>query len=90
MHRRGFLKLPHKSTLLKYIGFTNMSKGYNYVIKKIIDDVKWSTSSEHETNVSLLLDEMKINSGLVCSQSTGRLVGFTDFININNELDHFN
>ena len=33
----GFLKLPHKSTLLKYTGFTNMSTGYNYdVIKNLL------------------------------------------------------
>ena len=48
----GFLKLPHKSTLLKYTGFTNMSTGYNYdVIKKFIDDIKLSTLREYEKNV---------------------------------------
>ena len=87
----GFLKLPHKSTLLKYTGFTNMSTGYNYdVNKKFIDDIKLSTLREHEKNVSLLFDEMKIKSGLVFSRSTGRLVGFTDLGDVNNELDDFN
>ena len=30
---------------------------------------------------------MKIKSGLVFSRSTGRLVGFTDLGDVNNELD---
>ena len=68
-----------------------MSTGYNYdVIKKFIDDIKLSTLSEHDKNVSLLLDEMKMKSGLVFSQSTRRLVGFTDLGDVNNELDDFN
>ena len=37
LRRSGFLTLPHKITLLKYTGFTNMSTGYNYdVIKKCL------------------------------------------------------
>ena len=64
----GFLKLPYKSTLLKYTGFTNMSIGYNYdVIKKFVDGIKLNTLPEHERNVSLLFDEMKIKSGLLFS-----------------------
>ena len=48
----GFLKLPHKSTLLNHTGFTNMSTGYNYdVILKFIDDIKLSTLREYEKNV---------------------------------------
>ena len=87
----GFSTFPHKSTLLEYTGFTNMSTGYNYdIINKFIDDIKLSILSEHEKNVSLLLDEMKIKSGLVFSRSKRRLVGFTDLGDINNELDEFN
>ena len=87
----GSLKLPHKSTLLTYTGFTNMSTGCNYdVIKKFIDDIKLSTLQEHENNVSLLFDEMKIKSGKVFSQFTGSLVGFTVLGDVNNELDDFN
>ena len=68
-----------------------MSTGYNYdIINKFIDDFKLSILSEHEKNVSLLLDEMKIKSGLVFSRSKRRLVGFTDLGDINNELDEFN
>ena len=37
LRRSRFLTLPHKITLLKYTGFTNMSTGYNYdVIKKCL------------------------------------------------------
>ena len=68
-----------------------MSTGCNYdVIKKFIDDIKLSTLQEHENNVSLLFDEMKIKSGKVFSQFTGSLVGFTVLGDVNNELDDFN
>ena len=74
----GFLILPHKSTLLKYIDFTTMPTGYNYdVIKKFINDIDLSTLSEH--NMSLFFDEIKFKMWLVFSQSKGRLAGFTDF-----------
>ena len=74
----GFSKLPHKSTLLKYIDFTTMPTGYKYdVIKKFINDIDLSTLSEH--NMSLFFDEIKFKMWLVFSQSKGRLVGFTDF-----------
>lgn len=39
--------------------------------------------------VSLLFDGMKIKSDLIFSQSE-RLVGFTNFSDIKNELDDFN
>ena len=74
----GFLILPHKSTLLKYIDFTTMPTGYNYdVIKKLITDIDLSTLSEH--NMSLFFVQVKFKMWLVFSQSKGRLVGFTDF-----------
>lgn len=74
----GFLKLSHKSTLLKYIDFTIMPTGCNYdVIKKFINDIDLSTLSEH--NMSLFFDEIKFKMWLVFSQSKGRLAGFTDF-----------
>ena len=54
----GFSKLPHKSTLLKYIDFTTMPTGYNYdVIKKLITDIDLSTLSEH--NMSLFFVQVK-------------------------------
>ena len=63
----GFLILPHKSTLLKYIDFTTMPTGYNYdVIKKFINDIDLSTLSEH--NMSLFFDEIKFKMWLVFSQ----------------------
>ena len=44
-----------------------MSTGYIYVIKNFTDDIKLRTLREHEKNVSLLIDEMKIKFGLVFS-----------------------
>ena len=66
LRRSGFLKLPHKSTLVKYTGFTNMLTGYIYdIVKKFIDDIKLSSLLEHEKIVSLLFDVMKIKARLV-------------------------
>ena len=87
----GFLKFPHKSTLLKHTASTNMSTGYRYnFIKEFINDIKLSTLREHQKNVSLLFDEIKIKFGLVFSWPTERLVGFTDLGDVNNELYDFN
>ena len=87
----GFLHLPHKSTLQQYSNFTESTTGFNPdVIKFFFDEIKIDKLTENEKNIALLFDEMHIKSGLVFSRSSGKLVGFTDMGDINNELDEFN
>ncbi|XP_057290356.1 uncharacterized protein LOC130613056 [Hydractinia symbiolongicarpus] len=86
----NFLKLPHIDTLKKYINFTDPMCGFNPdVIERLIVDSKIATLDDHQKNVSLIYDEMKIKADLVFRQSTGQLVGFTDMGDINDELVEF-
>ena len=49
-------------------------------------DVNFDHLKDHEKNVNLLFDEIRVKSGLVYSRQTGELVGFTDLGTLNNEL----
>ena len=90
LRQGGFLYLPHKSTLLKYTGFTDMPTGCNSdVISKVLKDIDVESMEPRDHNVALLFDEMRIKSGLVFSKATGKLVGFCDMGNVNNELNKF-
>ena len=84
----GFLTLPHKSTILQYANFTEPTPGLNIeVVKHLINEIKGYNKMQR--NVGLLYDEMKIKSGLVYNRHNGKLIGFTELGNINNELEEF-
>lgn len=82
----GFLFLPSRRTLNKYISFTDAKAGFNPdVFQHLI-----TLAEKNETkNIGLAHDEMKISAGLVYNKHTGRIVGFTDLGEINNELKDF-
>ena len=85
-----FLKLPHLSTLSKYTSFTDIMTGFNPdIIERLVTEIKLTEMKDHERNCSLLFDEMKIKSGLVLSRATGKLIGFTEIGDINDELLEF-
>ena len=62
LRRGGFLELPHRTTLNKYTGFTEARTGFNPdVIKRFADEIKVGELAEHDRNISILFDEMRIN-----------------------------
>ena len=82
--------LPHVNTLKKYINFTDPMTGFNPdIIKQLIKDSKLEILEEYQKNVSLLFDEMKIQSNLVYKKSTGKIVGFVEMGDINEEISQF-
>ncbi|PIK36055.1 hypothetical protein BSL78_27120 [Apostichopus japonicus] len=86
----GYLSLPHPSTLYKYTHFTNPHTGINSeLLTKFYRDNNISSRKKHEKYVALLMDEMKISSGLAFSRSTGRLIGFCDIGSISSEMEDF-
>ena len=86
----GFLNLPCKNTLLKYINFTNPQCGFNKdIISRLMDAVDFGSIKEYQKNVSLIFDEMKIKSGLIFCKSTGKLVGFSEIGDINDVTSGF-
>ena len=59
------------------------------VISKFFKDIDIESMEPCGHNVTLLFDEMRIKSVLVFSKTTGKLVGFCDMGNINDELSKF-
>ena len=90
LRKSGFLELPHCTTLNQYTSFTLSRTGFNPdIIKPLYDDLKVSTLHKYEKQTILLFDEIKIKSGLVYTNSTGCIVGFTELGDINEELNEF-
>lgn len=86
----GFIELPHRTTLNQYTSFTSSGTGFNPdIIKRFCEDLEIEKLKKYEKQTNLLFDEIKIKSGLVYSKSSGRVVGFTEMGDINEELDQF-
>ena len=84
----SFLKLPHKTTLLDYSIYTSPQTGFNPdTMQKLYEEVDFGNMKDHQRNVALLFDEMKIQSELVYSKSTGKLIGFVELGDLNGEME---
>ncbi|XP_077868103.1 uncharacterized protein LOC144357935 [Saccoglossus kowalevskii] len=84
------LILPCESTLRDYTHFTTTTDGINVdLLQRIKEDIKFDTEPESKRNVSLVFDEIKIKSGLVYKKSTGKLVGFCNLGQINEEIQTY-
>ena len=87
LRESGFLSLPHQKTLYQYTHFTNNLPGFNSeYFQRICTDLKINSLQEHEKNIIMSIDEMKVHEGLVYSTKTGEIVGFTSLGTINDEL----
>ena len=76
--RSGFVALPSISTIKSYLQFTDPNPGVNAdVLQILVEEFKLVSAHEHDKNVALVWDEVKIKSGLVVSRGSGKLVGFT-------------
>ena len=88
LKRSSFLKLPHKTTLLDYSIYTNPSVGFNPdVLARMYEELRIEHLDEHDKNVSLLFDEMKVQSELAYSKSTGKLIGFVEMDTLDREIN---
>ncbi|XP_066914303.1 uncharacterized protein [Clytia hemisphaerica] len=75
----NFIMLPHINTL---------KSGFNVdVINQLLSDNK--IKHEMQRNVCIVFDEMKIKGDLVFNRATGKLVGFTEMGNVNEEIREF-
>lgn len=80
--------LPHVNTLKKLTSFTEPKSGFiKDVILRMIEEC--DLKDDWRRNVALMFDEMKIKSDLVFNRSTGKLDGFTDMGDINEEPREF-
>ena len=82
----GFLKLP-SGTLRDYIHYFSNRPGFqNEVHQQLIKEINLMKLSESKKYVSLIIDEMKIKEGLVYDKQCGKVTGFVDLGDINNDL----
>ena len=88
--RSGFLSLPSECTLRDYSHWctTKNSVNFEYLqqTKKISDQEGIKTDDQKQ--YILLLDEMKVKTGLVFSKSAGELVGFSDLGSASNDIEN--
>ena len=83
----GFLKLPSERTLQDYVHyFSNKPAFQNKVHQQLLDEINGVHLSESKKYVALIIDEMKFKEGLVNNKHSGKVIGFTDLGDINNEL----
>ena len=84
-----FIALPHINTL-KHISFTDPMSGFNPdILEQIPEDINFDSLKEHEKNVSIVFDEMKIQGNLVYKKSTGKVIGYTKVGDLNEEISEF-
>ena len=82
--------MPHVNTLKKFTNFTTPSAGFNPdITARLIEDSNIEHLQEFEKNVSLIFEEMKFKSDLVYSKETGKMVGFTEMGDVNEEIRVF-
>ena len=85
----GFLSLPSERTLRDYSHWCEVQNGVHF------DFIKQAQKTLQQEGVDardseqfvLLLDEMKIKSGLVFNKNSGELVGFSNLSQVNRDID---
>ena len=84
----GFLSLPSERTLRDYTHWCSVHNGIQVpFIQQMKKELDRQGIVGTKRVLCLLMDEMKIKSGLVFSKSTGELVGFSDLGTVNSDLE---
>lgn len=84
----NFLALPSRRTLCDYTHVTSVGAGVSQdMIQRMKKDMDFDSITSPEKIVGVMLDEMKVKSGLVFNRRSGRLVGFVDLGTIAGELE---
>ena len=85
-----FIALLNINTLKNYINFRDPMSGFNPdILEQILEDINFDNLKEHEKNVSIVFDEMKIQGNLVYNKSTGKVIGYTEMGDLNGEISEF-
>ena len=84
-----FLALPHESTLRAYTSVSQAQPGIQYDnLTRIMNETDFDSMESYKKNVCLVFDEVKIKEGLVYDTQTGKLIGFVEGDDIENEIDN--
>ena len=85
----GFISLPSERTLRDYTHWIEFGTGTSTAaVDRLNQDLNYEKLSNTQKKIVLLMDEMKIHSGLVFNKNSGQLVGFTDLGEVNEDLDN--
>ena len=86
--KSGFLSLPSERTLRDYSHWCTIQNGVNFDFLKQARKVleQEGVKSVDQRQYVLLLDEIKVKTGLVFSKESGELVGFADLESANREF----
>lgn len=83
-----FLSLPSERTLRDYTHIVRVDAGVSQsLIERMKKDLGFDGSSTAVRMIGVIMDEMKIKSGLVFERNMGKLVGFVDLGSVNSELE---
>ena len=86
----NFLALPSKRTLSDYTNVMSVETGLSCtLIERMKRDMKFESCTASEKLVGIMMDEVKIKSGLVFNKKTDKIVGFVDLGSINANLEAF-
>jgi hypothetical protein len=89
LSKAGFITLPCRSTLKKYINFTTSMPDINPDILELVSqEFDVENAPDYKKNVCLVWDEMKIKSGIAVAKNTGKLVGFCHLENSDVDFDN--
>ncbi len=87
IRQSGCVHLPSQRTLQDYTHCVKSSAGFSVgVDRQLLQAANLATCQPFEKLVCILLDEMYIRENLVYTKSTGKLVGYTAFGDINDHL----
>ena len=75
----NFLALPSERTLWDYTHVIKFQRGTSSDIR-LKADMDFEHISPSQKKIALIMDEMKIKSGLVFNKSSGKLVGLWTFL----------
>ena len=85
VRQSGMIHLPSERTLSAHWSNPHTGVQLEYIEKlsTMLEDVPCG-----QRHCALLMDEMKIKSGLVFNKHSGTLVGFVDLGGVNRDIDH--
>ena len=79
--------LPSDRTLRDYTHYINNKPGFSVEVdKQLAEEMNLESLEEHDKYVCIVADEIKIKEGIVFNKSTSDIVGFTEFVDINNSI----
>lgn len=82
----NFLALPSNRTLCDYTHIISEESGVSYsLIERMKKEMHFERCESTEKIVGIMLDEMKIRSGLVFNRRSDRIVGFVNLGDVNSD-----